>query len=203
MNSKNKYSLKMDLSKLPTDVIPYISAYLTDSTILNESLRSRRSDTYLLYFFFHKNMPKDAKQYNKLLTDETKYYKHYDFTYHNQRDIAGILKTMKTKYKKLKLKTYDITFDKTKYDLYGKNADCPWWKILIYDNNEKNVLTLSKTGISTTEYKDNYSSHRFNYYTKEEQFIKNICLYIDNDIKYFMKQCLTFRRLQFVHVLKF
>ena len=36
MNSKNKYSLKMDLSKLPTDVIPYISAYLTDSTILNE-----------------------------------------------------------------------------------------------------------------------------------------------------------------------
>jgi hypothetical protein len=48
MNSKNKYSLKMDLSKLPTDVIPYISAYLTDSTILNESLRSRRADTYLL-----------------------------------------------------------------------------------------------------------------------------------------------------------
>ena len=44
---------------------------------------------------------------------------------------------------------------------------------------------------------------QFNYYTKEEQFIKNICLYIDNDIKYFMKQCLTFRRLQFAHVLKF
>ena len=44
----------MDLSKLPTDVIPYISAYLTDSTILNESLRSRRADTYLLYFFFTK-----------------------------------------------------------------------------------------------------------------------------------------------------
>ncbi len=41
MNSKNKYSL----SKLPTDVIPYISAHLTDSTILNESLRSRRDDT--------------------------------------------------------------------------------------------------------------------------------------------------------------
>ena len=69
-------------------------------------------------------MPKDAKQYNKLLTDETKYYKHYDFTYHNQRDIAGILKTMKTKYKKLKLKTYDITFDKTKYDLYANDDNC-------------------------------------------------------------------------------
>ena len=34
MNSKNKYSLKMDLSKLPTDVIPCISAHLTDSTDL-------------------------------------------------------------------------------------------------------------------------------------------------------------------------
>ena len=47
----------MDLSKLPTDVIPYISVHLTDSTILNESLRLRRSDTYLLYFFFHKIYP--------------------------------------------------------------------------------------------------------------------------------------------------
>jgi hypothetical protein len=43
MNSKIKHSLKMDLSELPTDVIPHISAYLTDSTILNESLRSRRA----------------------------------------------------------------------------------------------------------------------------------------------------------------
>jgi hypothetical protein len=37
MNPKNKYSSKMDLSKLPTDVILYISAYLTDYTICNES----------------------------------------------------------------------------------------------------------------------------------------------------------------------
>jgi hypothetical protein len=66
MNSKNKYSLKMDLSKLLADVIPYLSAHLTDSTILNNTLRFRRVDTYLLYFFFHKNIPKDAKHYNKL-----------------------------------------------------------------------------------------------------------------------------------------
>ena len=125
----------MDLSKLPTDVIPYISAHLTDSTILNESLRNRRTTNYLLYFFFHNNIPKDAKQYNKLLTDETKYYKDYDFTYHNKRDISGILKVLKTKYKQLKLRTYEITFDKTKYDLYGNNSDCSWWKIFIYDNN--------------------------------------------------------------------
>jgi hypothetical protein len=108
MNSKNKYSLKMDLSKLPTDVIPYISAHLTDSTVFNESLRSRRADTYLLYFFFHRSIPKNAQQYNKLLNDETQYYKYYDFTYNNKRDVTGILKTIKTKYKQLKLRTYDI-----------------------------------------------------------------------------------------------
>ncbi len=51
MNSKNKCSLKLDLSKLPTDVRPYISAHLTDSTILDEPLRSRRSDTYLFILF--------------------------------------------------------------------------------------------------------------------------------------------------------
>ncbi len=126
MNSKNKYSLKMDLSNLPTDVIPYINAYLTDSTILNESLRFRRADTYLLYFFFHRNIPKDvfhrnipkdAKHYIKVLNDETQYYKDYDFTYKNKRDVTGILKTIKTKYKQLKLRAYDIKFDKTEYDI--------------------------------------------------------------------------------------
>ncbi len=57
---------------------------------------------------------------------------------------------------------------------------------LIYENDEKNVRTLSKNGITKTEYKDSFTSHRFYQYTKEEQFIKNICSYIDNDIKYYM-----------------
>ena len=132
MNSKIKCSLKLDLSKLPSDIILCISAHLTDCSVLDKSLRNKRTTNYLLYFFFHKNMPKDAKQYNKLLTDETKYYKDYDFTHHIQRDMTGILRTMKTKYKQLKLRTYDITFDKQKYDLYGNNSDCPWWNIYIY-----------------------------------------------------------------------
>ncbi len=85
----------MDLSKLPTDVIPYISAHLSDSSISNESLRSRRADTQLSYFFFHKNMPRDAKQYNKLLNDATQYYKDYDFTYNNKRDLTGIFKKLR------------------------------------------------------------------------------------------------------------
>jgi hypothetical protein len=122
---------------MPSDVIPYISAHLTDCSVLDKSLRINRANNYLLYFFFHKNMPKDAKQYNKLLTDENKYYKDYDFTDHNQRDITGILKRMKSKYKQLKLRTYDITFDNTKYDLYKNNVDSTWWKFSIYDNNEK------------------------------------------------------------------
>ncbi len=43
-------------------------------------------------------MPRDAKQYNKLLYDETHYYKDYDFTYNNKRDVTDILKTIKPKY---------------------------------------------------------------------------------------------------------
>ena len=70
MNSKIKYSLKIDLSKLPSDIIPCISAHLTDCSVLDNSLRFNRANHYLLYFFFHKNIPKDAKQYNKLLTDK-------------------------------------------------------------------------------------------------------------------------------------
>jgi len=106
---------------------------------------------------------------------------------------------MKTKYKQLKLRTYDITFDRTNYDLFGNNSDWSWWKIFIYDNNKKNVLTLSKNGITTIEYKVNSTLHRFYQYTKEEEFIKNICSYIDNDIKYYMKQCFTYKRLEFNH----
>jgi hypothetical protein len=196
MNSKNKYFLKMDLSKLPTDIISYISAHLTDSTILDKSLISRRADTYLLYFFFHKNIPKDAKQYNKLLNDETQYYKDYDFTYNNKKDVTGILKAFKTKYKQLKLRTYDINFDKTKYDMYGGNS---FWNISIYDNNNNNnnnVLYLTEYGFTIIENKDRLKNFHTKPYTKEEQDINTVCSYIKNDIKYFMKQCLTFRRLQ-------
>ncbi len=95
---------------------------------------SRWADTYLLNYFIHKNIPKDTKQYNKHLNDETLYNKYYDFTYNNKRDVSGILKTIKTKYKQLKLRSYEINFDKTnltKYDIHGFG----WWKFSIYDNN--------------------------------------------------------------------
>ena len=61
MNSKLKYYLKIDLSKLPSDIIPCISAHLTDYSVLDKSLRNKRTNNYLLYFFFHKNMPKDMQ----------------------------------------------------------------------------------------------------------------------------------------------
>jgi hypothetical protein len=58
-------------------------------------------------------MPRDSKEYNKLLIDETQYYKDCDFTYNNKKDVTGLLETIKSKYKQLKLKTYDIKFCKT------------------------------------------------------------------------------------------
>ncbi len=39
-------------------------------------------------------MPRDAKHYNKLLNDETQYYKDYELTYNNKRDVIGIFKKL-------------------------------------------------------------------------------------------------------------
>jgi hypothetical protein len=63
--------------------------------------------------------------------------KYWLITYNNKQDISGISKTIKTQYKQLKLRTYDVTFYKTKYDIY---VDHNWWKISIYDSNNKTVL---------------------------------------------------------------
>ena len=109
------------------------------------------------------------------MNDETQYYKDYDFAYNDKRDVTGISKTIKTKYKQLKLRTYDINFDKTKHDMYGGSS---FWKISIYDNNNENVLYLTENGITRIEHK-NDSKHIFmKPYTKEEQDKKKICSYI-------------------------
>ncbi len=98
------------------------------------------------------------------------------------------------------MRTYDINFDNTKYDMH---CDCSLWKISIYDNDDKNVLYLTDYGITRIVHKDGYKKISSKPYTTEEQDKKNICSNIKNDMKYFMKQCLTFQRLQFAHVLKF
>ncbi len=97
------------------------------------------------------------------------------------------------------MRTYDITFDKTKYAIYGYD----WWNFSIYDNNNKTVLWLNETGFIIDHNRDDYRTINKIAYTKEEQDIKQIGSYIKNDIKYFMKQYLTFKRLQHAHVLKF
>ncbi len=93
-------------------------------------------------------MPSDAIQYNKLLSDETQKYKDYDFTYNKKRDVTGILKRINSKYKGLKLKTYDINFDKAKYDMHGDSSS----KLSIYDNNNNDVLYLTEYGVSRIEH---------------------------------------------------
>jgi hypothetical protein len=64
-------------------------------------------------------------------------------------------------------------------------------------------LHLTEYGITRLEHKDGYNNISTKPYVKEERNIKNICSCIKNDIKYFMKQCLTFKILQYDHVLKF
>ncbi len=77
------------------------------------------------------------------------------------------------------------------------------WNFSIYDNNNKNVLYLTEYSVTRIKHENGYPNISTKPYTKEEQDIKNICFYIKNNIKYFMKQCLKFRRLQFAHVLKY
>ncbi len=66
-----------------------------------------------------------------------------------------------------------------------------------------NVLYLTESVITRIEHKDGYKKSLYKVLYKRRTRYKQICSNIQNDIKYFMKQCLTFRRLQFAHVLNF
>ncbi len=79
------------------------------------------------------------------------------------------------------MRTYDIIFDKTKYDIYGDNK---LWKISIYDNNNTNVLYLTDYGVTRIEHKNVYKQISTKPYIKEEQDIIYICSYIKNDINF-------------------
>jgi hypothetical protein len=62
MNCQNKYSLKIDLTKIPSDVIPNISFYFADYSVLDdEDLEYTGSISYLLHFLIFQNMPKMQK----------------------------------------------------------------------------------------------------------------------------------------------
>ncbi len=72
--------------------------------VLDDSLRFTRACTYLLYFFFHTKIPKDAKQYNHLFNDNEKYYKDMTLQIIIIEIYQGILRIKKTKYKQLELR---------------------------------------------------------------------------------------------------
>ncbi len=69
--------------------------------------------------------------YNNIYQNISNVFKYLNIIY------IYILNIIKTKCKQLKSRTYDITFEKTKYDMYGDNC---LWKFSIYDNNNHNVL---------------------------------------------------------------
>ena len=197
MENKNKFLVKMDLSNMPSDIIYNISKYLVDSPVLDMCVKYPRKRAYLLYFFFGKNIPKDAEQYKELLEDEDKYYKVHDFTQHYKENLSGVLGMIKQKYKHLHLRTYEITFDDVhkRYNLYTFS---------IYNNKNEICLKLHENGITQITYQKEkqttrhvcipYKDLKFN--TKEEQIIKNILNDIENNIKYYVKQCLTYKRLR-------
>ncbi len=52
-------------------------------TILFYRILKKASEIIIIIIIIYENMPNNAKQYNNLLTGETKHYRDYDFTNHN------------------------------------------------------------------------------------------------------------------------
>ena len=79
---------------------------------------------------------------------------------------------------------------------------CSLYTFSIYNDKNKKCLKLHEHGITQITYNENsetyicipYKDLKFN--TKDEQIIKNILNDIENNIKYYVKQCLTYKRLR-------
>ena len=204
MENKNNFLVKMDLSSMPSDIIYNISKYLVDSPVLDMCVKYPRKRAYLLYFFFGKNIPKDAEQYNEMLEDEDKYYKVHDFTPHFKENLSGILGMIKQKHKQQQLRTYEITFDAVHYNNHSEEYinDYSLYTFSIYNNKKMKCLKLHEHGITQITYNEDSETHSCMSYKKkefnsmEEQFIINTLNNIEKDIKYYIKRCLTYKRLR-------
>jgi hypothetical protein len=198
---KNINLFRMDLSSVPSDVICCISKHLTNFSLL-EDIKFKRKDIYLLFFFFGQNMPKDANEYNEYMEDENKYYGRYDFTHHFKQDLTCFLRMIKQKYKQIHPKTYEISFDDKEHKRWKNKISL--FKFILYDNNNKKCLVFCKEGLATITYKDTAECtyllpyEKLNFSNKDKHDIKTIMNNIENDIKYYIKQCFTYQRLKII-----
>ena len=205
MKTNNNYSVRMDLSIMPKDIINCISKHLIDFPVLEDKkLKYERKNIYLLYFFYYNNLPKDARKYNKFMESEKTYYKKYDFTHHNKQKLKPILKIIRNKYKDMHLKTYDISFDDATYKRWkylNLMDGITLYKFNIYDINNKTGLGLSNEGITKITHEGLNTTCSLSLYkdlqltNKEIQLFKTTLKNIENDIKYYIQQCFLYNCL--------
>ena len=152
-----------------------------------------------------------------MLEDEDKYYKVHDFTQHYKENLSGVLGMIKQKYKSLHLRTYEITFDDVHYNNTPKKYRNGYslYTFSIYNNKNERCLKICKDGTTHITFDKNPECPRFDknpecpssthillsykdlkFNTKEEQIIKNILNDIENNIKYYVKQCLKYTILR-------
>jgi hypothetical protein len=199
MQNQNKFLVRMDLSSMPKDIIPYISKHLIDCSVLDMCVKYPRKKAYLLYFFFGQNLPKDAEKYNK-----NKYYKTHDFTQYYKENISGVLGMIKQKYKQLHLRNYEITFSSIqKNTVPNHHEPLISFRLSIYNNKNQECLKLNDIGITRiTHHEDHntclllpYKDLKFS--DMEENIFINTLNNILNDIKYYVKQCYTYEQLKY------
>ena len=190
MTNINKTFSKMDLSRMPADIIPCISKHLMDYEF------NLLKDPELYTFFFKFDKPKDYKDYvkytNEIESNELSFDASYDFTESKKTDISFLLKKVKQQYKNIK--SFEIKFF---HDSYLKS----WSKykysvspfnILFYDKTQFKCLTISDSRISEHQLHGASGSKDIKQLFKskdEQEKINQMFQELNNDFKLYTKRC--------------
>jgi hypothetical protein len=193
MKNINKTFFNMDLSKIPSDVIPCISKHLIDYEF------NLLKDPELYTFFFKFDKPTDYKDYikykNKIENNEYSFDALYDFTESAKTDLSFLLKKIKKEYKNIK--SCEIKFFHNNYlkSWEKKQYYVSPFKILFYDKTQFKCLTMSESRITESKIDGSSGSKDIKqlFKTKEEHDkIKQIFEDLKNDFNLYTKRCISY-----------
>ena len=193
MKNMNNTFFKMDLSKLPSDIIPYISKYLMNYTF--DLLKD--PELYTFFFKFHK--PTDYKNYikymNKLKNNEYATDALYDFTESHNMDLSFLLRTVKQQYKNIK--SFEIKFldDKSLKSWEKHKYSVSPFIILFYNKTQFKCLKVSESRITECKLDGTSGSKDIKQLFKnkdEQDKIKHIFQDLINDFELYKKRCMAY-----------
>ena len=193
MKNMNYTFFKMDLSKMPSDIIPCISKHLIDYEF------SLLTDPELYTFFFKFDKPTDYKDYikykNKIENNEHSFDTLYDFTESTNTDLSFLLKKVKQQYKHIK--NYEVKFFHDSYlkSWEKKQYSVSPFNILFYDKTQSRCLTISESHVKESKLDGTSISKDIKHFIKnknEQDKIKQIFQELKNDFKLYTKRCISY-----------